>query len=237
MPSDLFAFAGNGWLYILIFKTNVVAPALGSALISLYHSAEENIPKFTEQCLSQSFSSKHAIKVFVILVPLTVVFEGSFYDVFLLLIYISIQCILKAFSSSESQWTSPECAASLDDDCEPSGSVWPCTHSSVPQWRADPWQSFMMWPVHRNERRVFSFPSQYREYNRAIAVGSHCFPDHELCVGPGQAWQSCALTGDVGPQLLPKGCTHLLLGSQPLHVPWSDPPTDDGQSGWLLQLP
>lgn len=42
---------------------------------------------------------------------------------FLLLIYISIQCILKAFSSPESQWTSPECATSLDGNSEPSGSV------------------------------------------------------------------------------------------------------------------
>lgn len=42
---------------------------------------------------------------------------------FLLLLYISIQWILKAFSSSESQWTSPECATSLNDNSEPSGSI------------------------------------------------------------------------------------------------------------------
>lgn len=35
MPSDLFAFAGNAWLYILIFEIIWVAPTLGPALIGL----------------------------------------------------------------------------------------------------------------------------------------------------------------------------------------------------------
>lgn len=35
MPSDLFAFAGDARLYILIFKIIWVAPALGPALIGL----------------------------------------------------------------------------------------------------------------------------------------------------------------------------------------------------------
>lgn len=73
--------------------------------------------------LTVSSSSKHAIKIFVMLGPLTVMFEESFCDVFLLLIYISIQCILEAFSSSESQRTIPDCAAPLDANPEPSGSV------------------------------------------------------------------------------------------------------------------
>lgn len=98
----LISFAGNARLYILIFKIIWVAPTLGPVLIPLCSTScrrkyanSHRIMTFTV-----SFTSKRTIKVFVLLGSLTVMFKEAFYDVFLPLIYIFIQRILKAFSSS-----------------------------------------------------------------------------------------------------------------------------------------
>lgn len=188
-----------------------------------------------------SFSSKHAIKVLVILGPFTVMFKESFYDVFLLLIYISIQCTLKISSSSESQWTSPECASSLDKNSECSGSIWQFCRTAQ-SITGEQIHGSASWPDQCTGMResVLSFPLTVAEkYNRAIPVGWHCFlrpwgwGRHSRAV----LWQG-RLDLSSFPGAVPTSCwdpSHYTCLEVFSNLVW--PPTDVGQSGWLHQLP
>lgn len=240
MPSDLFAFAGDAWLCILIFKIIWVAPTLGPALMGLcclqkkiYQYSENNASHslFLKQTCHKSIYDTGSIDSDVWRIILWCVSSADLY--FHSVHFESIFQLWVPVSHSW-MWIFPGC--------------WPCTlrqglslhsHSSVPQCRADSWQCSCHGQC--SERLCSASPSQHREIQQSPYCGIPWFLQTMSCVW-GWSRHSCALTGDVGPQLFPKGCTHLLLGSQPLHVPWGlsicpDPPTDDGHSGWLLQLP
>lgn len=93
------------------------------------------------------------------------------------------------------------------------------SHSSVHHWRADSWQCFTTWPMHRNERECAQLPPHSnREVQQSRSCRMPLFPWTMCGVGAGTAelcsdrggWTSAPSQGLYPP----------LLGSQPLHMPW-----------------